>query len=103
MALLESNFNQFEIGSSGEKGIFQIMPEQFSARKIKQSHFDIRVNTELSMSVLRDKFEKHQDYKRAIIAYNGVVVSKGGKWSQKYWNAFSKRREVVSAIAESLK
>lgn len=101
IALLESNFKQYLVGTSGEKGIFQIMPDQFNARNIKLNHFDVRINTELSLQVLRDKFEKHKDYKKAIIAYNGVVRGANGKWSEKYWKAFTKRREAVSSLIET--
>jgi hypothetical protein len=101
MAWLESAFNQYEIGTHGEKGLFQIMPDEFDANDIKLNKYDIRTNTELCMGVLKGKFEKFPDYKKAIIAYNGVVRTKKGKWNEKYWRAFEKRRSVVETLFNS--
>lgn len=98
MAWLESGFNQFEIGTHGEKGIFQIMPDEFEENDIKFNKYDITNNTQLCMVVLKGKFGKFPDYKKAIIAYNGVIRNKRGRWSEKYWNAFLKRRSTVEAL-----
>jgi transglycosylase-like protein with SLT domain len=101
MGWLESAFNQYEMGTHGEKGIFQIMPEEFTDNNIKLNKYDIGINTELCMSVLSKKFHKYPDYKKAIIAYNGVVKTKRGHWSERYWKAFEKRRSVVETLFNS--
>lgn len=101
MAWLESAFNQYEGGTHGEKGIFQIMPDEFDANDVKLNKYDIDVNTSLCMTVLKAKWDKFPDYKKAIIAYNGVVRNKRGKWNEKYWKAFEKRRSVVDTLFNS--
>jgi hypothetical protein len=101
IAWLESGFNQYEIGTHGEKGIFQIMPDEFDENNVKLNKYDISTNTQMCMMVLGDKFQKFPDYKKAIIAYNGVVRTKRGKWSEKYWKAFEKRRGVVETLFNS--
>ena len=101
MAWLESGFNQFEIGTHQEKGIFQIMPNEFVEGDVKLNKYDILTNTQLCMSVLQGKFQKFPDYKKAIIAYNGVVRNKNGRWSEKYWKSFEKRKEIIDTLFNS--
>lgn len=102
MGWLESAFNQYETGTHGEKGIFQIMPGEFKECHIKNKNkYDIDINTQLCMYVLKAKFDKYPDYKKAIIAYNGVVITKKGKWNEKYWRAFEKRRNAVGTLLSS--
>lgn len=101
MAWLESGFNQFEIGTHGEKGIFQIMPDEFDSNNVKLNKYDIQTNTQLCMEVLQSKWQRFPDYKKAIIAYNGVVRNKHGKWNEKYWKSFEKRKEVVDTLFNS--
>lgn len=95
IAIIESNFSQYLVGTSGEKGIFQIMQQSSNYMGVKKDQFDIKVNTELSMFVLKGKFDQHQDYRKAIIAYNGVIVDKNNKWRDVYWKKFSKARMEV--------
>lgn len=103
MVLLESNFKQYEVGTHGEKGIFQIMPGEFLDYHVKaKNHYDINVNTDLAFKVLSIKYGKHQDYKKSIIAYNGVVRLKGGRWSEKYWKCFYARKLMVDLILKQL-
>jgi transglycosylase-like protein with SLT domain len=101
MAWLESGFNQYEIGTFGEKGIFQIMPDEFNDNSVKLNKYDIETNTQLCMTVLKAKWQKYPDYKKAVIAYNGVIRNKKGRWNEKYWQAFEKRRSVVEALFNS--
>jgi hypothetical protein len=98
LAMLESDFHQYEVGTSGEVGVFQIM--KMHIPKYIRNPFDISINTRLAMRVLRDKFEEHRDYKKAIIAYNGIVrlKRKHGAWSEKYWNSFQARKELLTEI-----
>ena len=95
LAMAESDFHQYEVGSSGEVGIFQIMRVNIS--KAIENPFEPNVNTKLAMKVLRWKFEQHKNYKKAIIAYNGLVYHKG-KLSERYWRAFQKRKEILVAL-----
>ena len=101
IAWLESAFNKYELGTHGEKGVFQIMPGEFYDNHITKNKYDIKINTQICMTVLQMKFRKYPDYKRGIIAYNGVVKTKSGKWSEKYWRSFEKRRNVVEMMFNS--
>jgi hypothetical protein len=102
IAMVESEFGQYLVGTSGEKGIFQIMEESSRGMGVKRNQFDVEVNTELALFVLREKFKKHQDYRKAIIAYNGVVV-RNNKWDETYWKKFMKARTSVDIIFRDLK
>lgn len=95
LAMIESNFHQYEVGSSGEVGIFQIMKSNIS--KNIENPFEININTKLAMKVLRWKYEECSDYKKTIIAYNGLVYRKG-KLSEKYWKAFQKRKVLLEEM-----
>ena len=97
IAMVESNFDQYLVGRDKEFGIFQILPESSKWAGVKKNQFDIEVNTEMSMFVLQKKYEQHKDYKMSIIAYNGVVKSRG-KVSEVYWDKFIKARKAVDDI-----
>lgn len=98
LAMVESNFNLYEVGTSGEVGIFQIM--QGAIPRTIKNPFEIRTNTRLCMKVLGWKWEEQGDYKKAIIAYNGVVRSRKnhGAWNEKYWRLFQKRKTVLNNL-----
>lgn len=98
IAWLESSFRQYEDGTSGEKGLFQIMPDEFASWHVTKNFYNVNVNTKMGFRVLNGKYKKWHDYKKAIIAYNGVVRLKNGKWSEKYWKAFQKRKEKVDSV-----
>jgi len=94
---IESGFHQYEGGTKGERGIFQIMPNEFGDFNIHKNYYDVNVNTKMAFRVLNGKYKKYPDYKKAIIAYNGLVYHKG-KLSQKYWKAFMKRKIAVDLV-----
>lgn len=100
LALTEtSNLNQYTTGSCGEYGLFQIMPEMCKAKNVRRNHFDVFVNTELAMFVMKEKYKKHKDYYKAIIAYNGVIIDpKTKRWRDKYWQRFLDYRKDVDII-----
>lgn len=100
MAMIESDFNQYLVGTSGEKGIFQIMEESSKWMGVTKNQYDVDVNTELAMFVLNEKFKKFPDYHKAIIAYNGVVIRQKG-WDQTYWKKFTKARTNVDVMFKS--
>lgn len=97
LAWTESEFRQFETGTHGERGMFQIMPGEFSDFDIHKNYYDVDVNTRMAFRVLDGKYQRQCDYKRAIIAYNGLVYHKG-KLSEKYWKAFLKRKIAVDLV-----
>ena len=94
---VESGFHQYEGGTKGERGIFQIMPDEFHDFSVHKNYYDVNVNTRMAFRVLDGKYKKYPDYKKAIIAYNGLVYHKG-KLSQKYWKAFQKRKIAVDMV-----
>jgi soluble lytic murein transglycosylase-like protein len=98
MAWLESEFRQFEVGTHGERGVFQIMPCEFKDYNVHKNYYDIDLNTDIMFRVLDGKFKKHGDYKKSIMAYNGLVHFHNGKYSEKYWKAFEKRRIAIDLV-----
>jgi len=95
--MVESSFNQYLTGRHKEYGLYQILPESSDWAGVKRNQFDINVNTELALFVLQKKFQEHKDYKMSIIAYNGVVKSKG-KINETYWEKFIKYRKALDDI-----
>lgn len=98
LAWVESEFKQYEGGTHGERGMFQIMPDEFQDFSIHKNYYNVDVNTEMAFRVLQSKYKKYPDYKTAIMAYNGLVKGKGGHYSQKYWIAFEKRRLAIELV-----
>lgn len=98
LAWVESEFKQFEGGAHGERGIFQIMPDEFHDFNIHKNYYDVNVNTRMAFRVLDGKYKRYPDYKKAIMAYNGLIRFKSGKYSQKYWRAFEKRKIAVDLV-----
>ena len=98
LALTESpGLDQYQVGSAGEKGIFQIMQNMVNAMGVKKNYFEIKTNTELAMFVLKEKFTEHKDYRTSIIAYNGLI-KKNGVIVDKYWRRFSKIRKDAEML-----
>ncbi|MGH7974885.1 MAG: transglycosylase SLT domain-containing protein [bacterium] len=95
---LESEYKQFERGTHGERGIFQIMPCEFKDYDVHKNYYNVDINTQMAFRVMQTKFDKHHDYKMAIMAYNGLVKVKGGHFSQKYWKAFEKRKLAIEMV-----
>lgn len=98
IAMVESRFDQYLVGQHREYGVFQILPESFEWAKIKRNQFDISVNTQVALFVLKEKYKKHKNYKQAIIAYNGLVRQENGQFSEVYWKKFRKCREELDDI-----
>jgi hypothetical protein len=98
LAWVESEFKQFEGGSHGERGIFQIMPNEFQDFNIHKNYYDVATNTHMAFRVLDGKYKRYPDYKKAIMAYNGLIRFKSGRYSQKYWKAFEKRKIAVDLV-----
>jgi len=98
LAWLESEFKQYEGGTHGERGIFQIMPDEFRDFDVHKNYYNVDVNTLMAFRVLQSKYQKYPDYKTAIMAYNGLIRFKNGHYSQKYWNNFEKRRIAIDLV-----
>lgn len=95
---IESEYRQFEEGTHGERGIFQIMPGEFQDLDIRKNYYTVDVNTQMAFRVIDAKYQKYHDYKLAIMAYNGLVKTSSGHYSQKYWNDFTKRRIAIDLV-----
>ena len=98
LAWVESEFRQYEIGTHREKGLFQIMPNEFHEFDITKNYYDVDINTDMAFKVLTEKYKHHKDYKLAIMAYNGLVRNRNVKYSEKYWRAFQRRKIAVDLI-----
>lgn len=98
LAWIESGFSQYEGGTHGERGIFQIVPDEFHDFNVHKNYYNVDLNTCMAFRVLDGKYKKYGDYKKAIMAYNGLVKFKNGKYSQKYWKAFEKRKIAVDLV-----
>lgn len=94
IAMTESRFNKHCVGSSGEKGIFQVMPMHWT----KGNPSDVAVNTQLAFQVMSGKLhEHHGDKRKAVIGFNGYVV-RNGKLIDRYWLAFLKQRNRMANV-----
>lgn len=98
LAMAESGFDQYLVGTRKEFGIFQIMPEMCKDLGVMKNQFEVSVNTDMAMAVMKDKFDERKDYKKAIIAYNGYFYKKDGKLYDAYWKRFSKFRRALDDI-----
>jgi len=52
LAWLESGFTQYEEGTRGDRGLFQIMPDEFVSCHVKKNFYDIDINTKMAFRVL---------------------------------------------------
>lgn len=98
IAMLESDFHQFELGTSGERGIFQIMKQHVRSEKTWEKMYNIDVNTSYSMKIMLDKYNERKDFRKTIIAYNGYVVNRRGQLITKYWRTYLKHKEIVHEV-----
>jgi hypothetical protein len=98
LAWVESGFKQYIGGTHGERGIFQIMPDEFRDFSIHKNYYNVDVNTHMAFRVLDSKYKRYRDYKKAIMAYNGLIKFKSGRYSQKYWKAFERRKIAVDLV-----
>jgi soluble lytic murein transglycosylase-like protein len=79
VAQRESGFNQNAIGSSGEVGIFQLMPA--TAAGLGVNPYDVTQNIQGGISYLGSLFAQFGDWNDALAAYNwgpANVVNAGG-------------------------
>lgn len=92
LAMTESRFNGKCVGSSGERGVFQVMPGYHHRGDLAS----VKVNTRLAFLILKAKYREHHDRRKAIIAYNGYVVH-NGVLRDVYWIAFLRQKARISA------
>jgi Transglycosylase SLT domain len=100
LAWLESGFHQHEGGTHGERGLYQIMPDEFASYGVTEGFYDIGTQTDMALRVLRDKHERWHDYKLTVQAYNGLVRMKDGRLSERYWRAFVRRKIAIDELLE---
>jgi len=94
---VESIFNPKAVGALGERGIFQIWKWKEGLVNIGhkgKDPFDIELNTEMALWLLRYKYKIFKDWKTTIIGYNG---------SEKYWGEFLIAKNRVRKWKETAK
>lgn len=72
----ESSFDQFAVGSFGERGLMQIYTMECFNIKIDENRlFEIEYNIATGLCILSNKLKMHNnDYNKAIMRYNGVGI-----------------------------
>ena len=94
LAYMESQYDQFAIGSHKEVGYFQILDWRGALKDIHKDNmnpFDPYVNVEMSLFVLRDKIIWQKgDIKMGVQCYNGL-------YSTDYLAKFIKIRKIFPA------
>jgi hypothetical protein len=94
IGMVETRFNPRSIGTSGERGVFQVMPYYGKGRNLAE----LSLNTRLCLKILAGKYREHPDRRRAVIAYNGYIV-RHGKLRENYWRLFCRQRALLIAFA----
>ena len=105
IAMTESSFIQNARGPYGEKGIFQILEPKkvLAALELPDADpYDPRVNTEMGVYMLAQKYKCNPTLKHAVIAYNGIVKDHG-KWDETYWNRFREKDRIIKMLIEKAK
>jgi len=100
LAMIESNFSQYAIGTHGERGIFQIFDYHNELRELNLSNkniFDIDINVQAACHVLEKKHIIRKDYYETIISYNGYRKI-GNRLNDNYWKRFIVARKVVEDL-----
>ena len=69
VAQKESGFNQSAVGSSGEIGVFQLMPGTAAGLGVNPS--DLGQNVQGGISYLSSLFQQFGNWSQALMAYNG--------------------------------
>ncbi|MBY0378838.1 MAG: transglycosylase SLT domain-containing protein [Burkholderiales bacterium] len=90
---IEARFNKYAIGSSGERGMMQVMPfwlDQIG--KPNQDLFDVQTNIRYGCTILRYYLQKeHGNLTRALARYNGAIkLSNYAGYPDKVFSAYNK-------------
>lgn len=94
IAMLESRFNPKCVGTSGERGIFQIMPTWYKGKNAIKPH----INTELAFKIMRSKYKQFPDKRLATIAYNGLI-RRNGVVRDVYYRAVLKQKARIQHVS----
>lgn len=84
----ESGFNPNAVGSSGEIGVFQLLPSSFPGQNIS----DVGTNIQLGIQYLGQLYQQFGDWASALMAYNlgptryANTVANGGAIPQSVQN-----------------
>jgi soluble lytic murein transglycosylase-like protein len=94
---IEGRFNKYAIGTSGEKGMMQIMPfwmEQIGSNN--QNLFDVQTNIRYGCTILRYYLkQEHGNMIRALARYNGALRLKNyAEYPSKVFDAYNKYWKV---------
>ncbi len=97
----ESNFKKNAVAKHGERGIFQILDWKGGLKAIGKPNgdaFDPRTSVRMGLHVLRQKYDRFKNYRKSIIAYNGVVLEENRQWDETYWNLFVTRKKIIRGL-----
>jgi len=91
----ESSFDQFAVGTFGERGLMQIYTMECFNIKIDENRlFEIEYNIATGLCILSNKLKMYNnDYNKAIMRYNGVGV-KAKKYLIKILNILNNINEI---------
>lgn len=102
--LTESNYNPKATSSCGARGLMQLMPATFHARKVGSNYYSIDQNIHAGTKHLKGLLAKYEgDVPRALGAYNlgGAHVQKGKplpKQAQYYVNKVYYHKNIVMQV-----
>lgn len=82
VAQKESNYNQSAVGSSGEVGVFQLMPATAKSLGVQAS--DLNQNVQGGLTLLSQLYNQYGNWDDALQAYNGGPGSVGKPVVQAY-------------------
>ena len=102
IAALETGFDMKLVGKHGEKGVFQILHANEILREMGMplaNSLEPKVNTQMACYILKGKYQSYPEYKKAIIAYNGV--RKDG--NERYWKLFRDAKDLIRDLKAKAK
>ena len=103
-AMTENDCNTRKKGDRGEVGVYQILDPKTMLKKIGKPNADpmnVDINTEMALCMLHEKYDKHKDWQKTIIAYNGYVI-KGGRLKKNYWYRFMNYKIALQKMGVNL-
>lgn len=108
VAKRESNFNQSAIGSSGEIGVFQLMPG--TAVGLGVDPRDLNQNIDGGVRYLREQFDRFGNWDQALAAYNagpgnvlrGTVPDRTWKYVEDVLGTVANTRVIFEADAPTV-
>ena len=95
--MIESSFDPYARGTSGEFGLMQVMYYTKVLKHVKTTNDIVEDNIQAGLYVLKQKYDKHQDYRTSLIAYNGLISTSDG-YKDDYYKKFLNKRIKLDNI-----